>query len=322
MKIHLLQAPPAPALSEALHRFEAQFSYPLGPGQRFRISHGDDYSRFFRAIAPGRAGSFVAVDQRGEIRGTLGVAIRHLQLPGGECRTAAYLGDLKIAEGPGRGYTLMRLGAAATSWCLSQGATCAYGVVMQGTARLPSAYTGKLGLHPFRACGEIALFRLPVNQSVGSAEDPLIVSMPELDARHRTLSANAIAPLGGTPEARSVSTPEGLVAPDGSACGILEDTRRAKRLLLEDGAEMMVAHLSKFAYGDPPTGAKLLRQALRRCSQRQLAPALFAAVPAADRDAFRDLLGESTGIVEASATVYATELETAGAPWNISTSEI
>ena len=42
----------------ALARFEEQFTYPLGPGRTLRISHGDDYPRFFRAI--GDAACFVA----------------------------------------------------------------------------------------------------------------------------------------------------------------------------------------------------------------------------------------------------------------------
>ena len=53
MNVHALSAPPPTALARALDRFEGQFRYPLGPGRSFRISHGDDYPRFFRAMGEG-----------------------------------------------------------------------------------------------------------------------------------------------------------------------------------------------------------------------------------------------------------------------------
>ena len=58
MNLHHLSGPPTPELARALATFEEQFTYPLGPDRWFRISHGDDYPRFFRAI--GEAACFVA----------------------------------------------------------------------------------------------------------------------------------------------------------------------------------------------------------------------------------------------------------------------
>ncbi|HTE89320.1 MAG TPA: hypothetical protein VK639_10220 [Terriglobales bacterium] len=54
MKVHELSSPPSPALARALAEFEAPFTYPLGPGKSFRISHGEDYTLFFRAQGLGR----------------------------------------------------------------------------------------------------------------------------------------------------------------------------------------------------------------------------------------------------------------------------
>ena len=68
MIVHRLEAPPARELADALAAFEAQFRYPLGPGRTFRISHGEDYARFFRAMGDGV--SFVAM-REGEVAGTL-----------------------------------------------------------------------------------------------------------------------------------------------------------------------------------------------------------------------------------------------------------
>ncbi len=50
MKIHSLTSPPPPNLAGALEEFEYSFLYPLGPKQKFRISHGREYLPFFRAM--------------------------------------------------------------------------------------------------------------------------------------------------------------------------------------------------------------------------------------------------------------------------------
>ena len=52
MTVRNLTQAPDPDLAWALEDFERQFTYPLGAGHHFRISHGADYPRFFRAIAP------------------------------------------------------------------------------------------------------------------------------------------------------------------------------------------------------------------------------------------------------------------------------
>ena len=103
---------------------------------------------------------------------------------------------------------------------------------------------------------------------------------------------------------------------------MLEDTRRAKRLLLDDGGELVSAHLSKFAYADVGAGTVLLRRALARCGQSGQAPALFVSVPEVDTTAFVRLLGDVPEVVQAPATIYAVGLPVSGASWNLSTAEI
>src|SRR6516162_3463154 len=93
MNVHRLSTSPPPELARALDRFERQFIYPLGPGRSFRISHGEDYPRFFRAM--GEAACFVA-EREGRVVGVIGAALRRLRLPTGTELPAAYLGDLKI----------------------------------------------------------------------------------------------------------------------------------------------------------------------------------------------------------------------------------
>src|SRR5262249_11759480 len=42
-----------------------------------------------------------------------------------------------------------------------------------------------------------------------------------------------------------------LVTSEGQACGLFEDTRRGKRLIADDGSQLISAHLSYFAFATP-----------------------------------------------------------------------
>lgn len=59
--------------ANALQEVERQFWYPLGPRATFRIEHGDDYTRFFRAMGP--AVTFCE-ERDGEVRGVVSVMFR------------------------------------------------------------------------------------------------------------------------------------------------------------------------------------------------------------------------------------------------------
>lgn len=322
MKILRLVEPPDEALQAALEVFEEEFHYPLGIGRSFRISHGRDYSRFFRAIDEGSGASFVAVGKDGRVKGTLGVAVRKLQFPGGESCLAAYLGDLKTAPGVGRGWILLRMGVDVTAWAKSHGATVAYGVVMGGTSHEPSAYTGKLGIYPFRKVSDLVVLRIPVPEN-SPVPDARFIAEPSVAAEmFARLGRGAFVPLGGNAPLRSSIPAMALADPNGAACGVLEDTRLAKRLIETDGDEMMSVHLSQFAYSNLPAGVTLLRQALAQCAARSLAPAMFVSIPTAERADFLAALGECPGLVEAPASVYGTWPDLCGDRWRINTAEI
>jgi hypothetical protein len=322
MTIRTITEAPEPALSDALEEFERTFNYPLGAGRSFRISHGRDYARFFRAIDADSGAVFIAIGKDGRVRGTLGVAVRSVQFPDGECRRAAYLGDLKTAPGVGRGWALLRLGAEVTAWSKAHGAVVAYGVVMGGTGHQPSAYTGKLGIYPFRKVHDLTVLRIPAGASHTEPDRMFETEVSVVEERFRILGKSAFVPHGGSSSLRSVIRPIALISPDGSACGVLEDTRQAKRLIEEDGSEMRTAHLSKFAYADLPSAIRLVRQALARCVSQSLASAMFVAVPAGDTAAFLALLEDVSGVVQASAAIYGTWPDLAGEQWRISTAEI
>lgn len=315
MTLHGITDAPPKELAEALARFEAQFTYPLGPGRCFRISHGSDYSRFYRAM--GESTCFVA-ESDGIVQGTLSAAVRPLKHPDGQKRPVLYLGDLKVAPGGRSGRTLLTLANAMQRWAEPRVAA-AYGIVMDGTRGLPQQYTGRLGIPPFREIGKIAVIRLPTTSDQAGNQGAWDSSETAGPACFRELSAGQCVGIGGFPEMRSEQPPLWLVKSDGAACGRLEDTRQAKRLISDDDMELRSAHLSCFAFRDPLAGAALLKVASRLAAIRGF-PALFfsVAVPVA-RVLCRDWT--ESEIVIAPATVYGTGLEPQ-VSWNINTAEI
>lgn len=108
---------PAADLVKALARFESGFSYPLGQKTKFRISHGEDYPRFFRAM--GQCRVFVS-ERHGEVSGTLAGVVRTLDGSEKEGTNVLYVGDLKVEPGLIAGLTLLRLAAALKSWAEPQ----------------------------------------------------------------------------------------------------------------------------------------------------------------------------------------------------------
>jgi hypothetical protein len=315
MIIHPLSASPPAELARALDRFEEQFLYPLGPGRFFRVSHGEDYPRFFRAMGEGVC--FVA-EREGTVLGVMSVALRRLALPGGSERLAVYLGDVKIDPLARGGGTLFLLTEAVRQWVGAR-TEAAFSVVMDGTPVTPTRYTGRLGIPLFSELGKIMVLRLPTGGIPVDAGDGWLTTGDRGGVCYLRLSTGRYACPGGNPTERSEMEPLWLMEPGGRACGRLEDTRRAKRLIADDGVEMQSAHLSFFAYRDQSAGVELLRVALRHAAARGL-PALFVAVAAPEaRDFCRSL--EGMGAVLAPATIYGAGLDP-GPIWNINTAEI
>jgi hypothetical protein len=315
MNIRPLRDAPPPELAQALAAFEAQFTYPLGPRRFFRISHGDDYPRFYRAM--GEAACFVA-ERAGHVLGTIGAALRRLRRPDGQERPVLYLGDLKIIPAARGGRTLPRLAQAVQRW-VGKRTAAAFGVVMDGTPVTPLRYTGRLGLPAFQELGKILVLRLPTNGLPTETDGCLATSAEQGTDCYLRLSTGQYVCLGGDPAERSETEPLWLREPGGRACGRLEDTYRAKRLIADDGTEMRSAHLSCFAFADVDAGAELVRAAIRLAGSRGF-PALFVAVAAVDAAAFCQALGQPE-VVTAPATVYGAGLEPADS-WNINTAEI
>ena len=111
--MHQISVAPESDLTTALSQFEQQFHYPLGPERYFRISHGQDYPSFFRAI--GEARCFVA-ERNGVVLGVVGAAIRTLLLPNKQRSTVVYFGDVKIDPKVRGGRTLLLLSKVVKEW--------------------------------------------------------------------------------------------------------------------------------------------------------------------------------------------------------------
>ncbi|MGL4420331.1 MAG: GNAT family N-acetyltransferase, partial [Gemmataceae bacterium] len=280
---------PPPALADALEQFEWPFQYPLGPGRWFRIAHGRDYPRFFRAMGEGVC--FVAIED-GKVLGVIGAALRPLAGPDGTERSALYIGDLKIAEAARGGRVLWRLAQAVQQWAGSR-VSAAYAVVMDGTRMTPETTTGRLGLPHFVAVGQLVLLRITAGPGFLPRADagfPSITAECGLNAYRRLSQVQGrYAPLGGDSRERSILEPVWWMTESGSASGCVEDTRRAKRLMTDAGSEMLSAHVSSFAYADASSAAEFLQGAFHATLARGL-PALFVAVPAPDAAAIRQWL--------------------------------
>ena len=315
MILHTIRNNPSPRLAAALADFERQFSYPLGPGKAFRIDHGHDYPRFYRAM--GKNACFVA-ERNGEILGVLSAAQRTLSLPCGHQKEVAYIGDLKVAPGKPGGRTVLRLILRLRQWA-RECAEAAYSVVMDGTQVTPVRYTGRLGIEPFVELGKLMILSIPTR----TAARPQEVSWrnDELLGRncYQDLNRQSARCPEGNPRIRSVMKPIWLAHPDSQAAGLLEDTRQAKRLLGMNGEEMIRSHLSFYAWSDQASALALLREALRRSADRGF-DEMFVAVSPREARTLAANLGIA-GLTRAPATVYGYGLDP-GMDWRVNTSEI
>ena len=314
MKLLLLDAAPDAALALALRQFEARFTYPLGENTAFRISHGDDYSRFYRAMGESRV---VIAERDGDVLGTLAGAVRPLRTPDGGSLTALYVGDLKVIPGLEAGIVLVRLAASLMAWATPR-VSAAFGVAMDGTRKTPPRYTGRFGIPAFTELAKIMVLRLVCQPGLERNRQRFCTEADGLAIFH-ALTRGDFAPVSACALERSAIDPQWLCLESGLACGMLEDTSKAKRLFEVGAGELRSAHLSYFAFAAPQDGARLLLHATRQAAVFEY-PALFCAVPASRAQALMDALG-SAACTAAPATVYGAGLAKDPA-WHLNTSEI
>ena len=315
MNLHTISDSPAPILSHALAKFEQQFTYPLGTDRFFRIEHNADYAKFYRSI--GTARCFIVLHDK-EILGVISAALRPIFFPNGSEGQVCYLGDLKVAPRANAGRLLIQFHQAIRTWLMQYPSTAAFGIVMNGARAVPSDYSGRIGIPAFSAISQTSILRITCEQQTNT-QHLFTATETEVRTCYRRLSLGRYASPVGNPNERSLLPPIWLATPDMSACGCLEDTRKAKCLISNDGSELISAHLSAFAFNNVHDGAALIREACKRVMQLGY-PALFVAVAETDTPILCATLG-GLPLVYAPATVYAHGLESRSA-WNINSSEI
>lgn len=302
MKIHCLTASPPADLGRALAEFEKEFRYPLGPSDSFSISHGEDYTRFFRSM--GEVHVFLAVIGE-EIVGALATISRNVLLVDGSSIPAAYLCDVKIVKKHRGKMILGRLVLAARDHIMASGNKAAFSVVMDGS--IPSdQYTGRLGIPQFEELGKLAILRFDTRTT-------LKPFLPLSDSTNEPYNR----PSGGDARITSEITPHTLNV-DG-ASGILLDTRRGKRLWKNDGTELASLHLTALHFTSVDGLFHLIQAAIRKSAELGY-PGLFTSLPAA-HPIIPLLLEASGGAASiAGASVFGTTLPKGD--WMINTSEI
>jgi hypothetical protein len=298
----------SPADAARFRRFEEEFLYPLGPDERFGVRQGDDPLLFFRCLGP--AAMALAEDPDG-ILGAAALSRVRLRAPDDALVDAVYVGALKTHPRARAGRTLLRLAEAARRWAEAR-AVAAFGVVMAGSKE-PGSYTGRLGIPLFSLAATCAVLRV----DCAAVLDPS--AAPEIDAEKgaalfRRLAAREYRVEARAPEARSERAGAWLALDDESACGYLEDTRLAKRLVREDGTELVSGHLSRFAYSSPDSARRLVASAARRCAEsgRRF---LFVGAPS----------GEPPPAAVPGAALASASIWTFGLPaghWRLNTAEI
>jgi len=316
MKLHHFIASMPPAMGKALAEFEREFTYPLGTSERFRISHGHDYLTFFRAI--GEA-NLTVVEEAGAVQGVLARVRRTLTLRGASDRSAHYLCDLKVRAAARGSTVLPRLIRETKQKIEASDSVACYCVVMEGTGKSPADYTGRLGVPRFEQVGEIVILRLEAGESPVEESGSDVIGQAGFAAMRKRIFPAGYMAMGAGRSLRSQMAPLHLANADGSACGILEDTRRGKRLFREVGGEIISGHISGFSYANAAAGGRLLREALRRAVGIGI-PAVFVAVPASEKAA---ILAELEGlrVAVAHAGVFGHGLES-GRDWWVDTAEI
>jgi len=297
-------------LNEKMSEFEQSFRYPLGDSGTFSISHGDDYSRFFRAM--GKSRIYLACYQ-GEIVGSLAMVQRPL-CQNGKTVNSLYIGDLKIKRKNGR--ILYCLIKEAHDDNIELRDIPQYGVMMKGTEKRPSDYTGRMGLPKFKNMGEVAIIRIPVINEAGQKKYDQI-GLPGAIALAEELRQTKYSFPMGRPKIRSLNVPQGFCLSDKTAVCILEDTLTAKRLFNDKGNEIVSGHLSSFQYGSAREGLELIKAIMPEAAENSY-PALFFSVPLEDKEIF---LNGIEGAHCAPAFVYGRNMEKAKR-WQLNTSEI
>jgi hypothetical protein len=195
-------------------------------------------------------------------------------VPGGlACKTPShYLADLKVRADWRGSRVLSRLMREAKRQIETSDTIECFSVVMGGTGRLPTDYTGRLGVPPFEKLGEITILRLALGGRARKSMSCRIVTLDVIRSVVEGMGLTGYQCDTSEHPFRSQIVPVHLVSGKDDACATLEDTRRVKRLFLDTGEEWGSAHLSSFRYRTPMAGrvaskGRRVARSLRRISR-------------------------------------------------------
>jgi len=316
MRIQPVESLVAPDLVKAIDSFEKEFSYPLGAANRFRISHGETYSVFFQSIGESQS---LIVEHDGIVCGAIGAALRTIFTPHGGTIKAAYIGDFKVSEKVRSSGVAYRLLKETQNWVLSA-TNYGFCIVMNGTSSSPLNYTGRLGITKFEFLGEVSILRIAIENFIGS-QSCLVSRHKDASLLYKSLVAGRWSMLGGIPTLRSAVQPQWFVSHNNSACGLIEDTRKTKKLFTLSNEEIVSAHLSNFAYLNPSSGAEIIRRGIEYAAQFGF-KSIFVAVTPDDAPIFRKILC-SYQITQTQASIFGNLPSVISTrQWAVNTSEI
>lgn len=315
MKILQLAGNLPAELAPGYRRFEEESVYPLGGGRSFRVQHPAGSHAFFAAMGP--ALHVLGIDDQG-IFASGAVALRTLHLPCGTTSRCAYFGDLRVSLRARGSLALHRALRALETW-VGERADLGVGIVMEGTALTPSDYTGRVGLPAFYPVRHLDLWLLsgdpPTPPTLGVRQTTWLALESEL----LRLAPGVVRPEVLLGQGRSEMAQQPLVTDPPGSCGILEDTRTVKRLILDDGKELRAGHLSCFAFNEPEAGASLLAHATRRARTAGLDSVFVSLTP--EQAAQLQAQPVPGKILTTRAIVYSTS-NVASCPWQWSSAEI
>lgn len=303
-----------------ISNFEAGFRYPLSPTEHFSISHGADYSLFYRSMGK----SLVLAAEQDELPiATVAATIRELHSPSGNIHRCAYIGDLKYRKSTGASRQLLNLLLELQTWCI-QKADSALAVVMGGTQKLPDSYSGRLGLREMKRLGTMHIYRIPIQspascgqfkeaELIASARAQSIIDTsprnffsfkPIQNGDSESECTSLISPIWlGTNAPVSITAAGSSESPSGgSAVGCLQDTRKAKRLFREDGSEILNAHLTNFYFDSIDSAASIIESALESARENDF-EALFLSVDI-ERSQQLSAVLEKFGATKSEAIIY------------------
>jgi len=316
MNIFPLDYHPDKALAAALRKFELQFRYPLGDTTHFHISHGADYSAFYRSMGS-QFSLFIAMEE--QVCGVIAVVLRTLRRPDGKQQITAYVGDLKVApqyQGSGLSAQLMR---AALYWAKPRCDT-GFAVVMEGTAITPDRYSKIYSLPDFTMTNRQIIVGLPVfkNQTLRQTK-AIHADQDSVLKLHQRLCQNAYSLVAETKKQDPEQDEIPLISPCQTACGILKNTRLTKQLINPKHKPMTIEHLSYLAYQTPSAVLPFVHQASTLAAKRG-ADFLFFSLPRQHTHELLNSIRELKPIL-APATIYSHGLEH-GSPWFINSAEV